>query len=125
MVGSITLPLYGDFDDDGEPEVAFGSFASGNGAVAGGLDDQYSYVGLFELSPATLAWNHPLGGEKTSTLLRAGDITGREVARLVDEPMSAGSHTVNFDASGLPSGVYFYQVTASAFTATRHMVLMK
>ncbi len=53
------------------------------------------------------------------------DVTGREVARLVEGPMAAGRHQIQFDASGLPSGVYLYRLTAGPFTETRRMVLVK
>ncbi|MFA3783589.1 T9SS type A sorting domain-containing protein [Melioribacteraceae bacterium 4301-Me] len=39
------------------------------------------------------------------------DILGKEVRRLVDDNKSPGSYSVNFNADGLPSGVYFYKIT--------------
>jgi hypothetical protein len=42
-----------------------------------------------------------------------------------DEMRTAGGHTVEFDAAGLPSGVYFYRIHAGSFTAMQKMVLMK
>jgi len=53
------------------------------------------------------------------------DILGNEVAKLVDEVKPAGSYEVNFDASGLSSGVYFYKITSGKFIETRKMLLMK
>lgn len=53
------------------------------------------------------------------------DVAGREVARLVDDRFEAGYHRRTFDASGLPSGVYIYRLTAGNFTKTRQMVLVK
>jgi hypothetical protein len=53
------------------------------------------------------------------------DLNGREVARLANGVLSAGSHSVTFDASGLSSGVYFYTLSAEGFTASRKMVLVK
>ena len=50
---------------------------------------------------------------------------GREVVRLVDQPMDAGTHAVTWDASGLPSGLYLYQLTAGAFTETKALTLLK
>jgi hypothetical protein len=58
-------------------------------------------------------------------LLRVFDITGREVAMLKDEILSAGSHAVDFDASFLPSGVYIYRLTSTAQSQARKMVLLK
>lgn len=53
------------------------------------------------------------------------DITGREVATLVNGVMTAGSHSVEFDAAGLPSGIYMYRMEAGDFSAVQKMVLMK
>jgi len=53
------------------------------------------------------------------------DVLGRQVRVLVDQPMSAGTHAVTWDASGLPSGTYLYRLTAGAFTETKAMTLFK
>jgi hypothetical protein len=65
-------------------------------------------------------------------LVDAGEATlivynslGQTVATLVNGTVSAGRHTVNFSAADLPSGLYFYRLTAGDFTAIRKMVLMK
>jgi hypothetical protein len=53
------------------------------------------------------------------------DVLGREVASLVNEEMTAGNYTVDFDASSLSSGVYFYRIDAGNFTQTKKMLLVK
>ncbi|HHE47291.1 MAG TPA: T9SS type A sorting domain-containing protein, partial [Bacteroidetes bacterium] len=53
------------------------------------------------------------------------DISGRLVAVLVDGWRDAGRHDVNFDASDLASGVYFYRLEAGQFSASGKMVLMR
>ncbi len=53
------------------------------------------------------------------------DILGREVKTLVNEFKSSGSYEVNFDASTLSSGVYFYRLEAGEFTDTKRMLLVK
>ena len=50
---------------------------------------------------------------------------GHVVEVLVDEELEAGYYSVIWDATGLPTGVYFYRVEASAFRETRRMVYMK
>ena len=44
---------------------------------------------------------------------------------LVDEYLEAGNHSVMFDGSGLPSGLYFCNLKACGFIETRKMVLVK
>jgi hypothetical protein len=65
---------------------------------------------------------------KVSILLY--DISGREVANLVNEVKTAGYYTVQFNASDLASGMYFYRITATNnnnqnFVTTKKMVLIK
>lgn len=53
------------------------------------------------------------------------DMSGKEVETLVNRVVDAGSFTVDFDASKLSTGVYFYKMTTSNFTATKKMILVK
>lgn len=53
------------------------------------------------------------------------DLTGREVVTLTDGFRSAGSYSVEFNASGLASGVYFYTIKANSFSETKRMILTK
>ncbi len=53
------------------------------------------------------------------------DVMGREVATLVDEVQNAGFKTVEFDAAGLSSGVYFYRLTAGGFVEIRKLMLIR
>ncbi|MCB1059422.1 MAG: T9SS type A sorting domain-containing protein [Calditrichaeota bacterium] len=53
------------------------------------------------------------------------DVTGRQVATLVDETMNAGAHVVTFDGSGFASGVYFSLLDFDGTSMTRKMVLLK
>ncbi len=57
--------------------------------------------------------------------LKVYDVLGREVETLVNRKQNPGSHTVTFDASKLPSGVYFYRLNAGTYTATRKMMVIK
>ncbi len=57
--------------------------------------------------------------------LKIYDDLGREVKTLVNENESAGYHYVVFEASTLPSGVYFYRISAGKFTSVKKLVLIK
>jgi len=65
------------------------------------------------------------GVERSLVTLKVFDILGNEVATLVDEEKPAGNYEINFDASGLPSGVYFYKLLAGTFVETKKMLLLK
>lgn len=57
--------------------------------------------------------------------LRVFNSLGMEVAALLNSFMNAGNYTVSFDASELPSGVYFYNIRAGDFNDTKKMMLIK
>lgn len=62
--------------------------------------------------------------------LKVYDILGREIATLVNEEKQAGVYEVSFNSesisnSSLPSGVYFYSLSAGKFSATRKMILLR
>jgi len=72
--------------------------------------------------------------------LKIYDVLGNEVATLVNEEKVAGIYEVEFDATGIPSGIYFYRLTTVdpstnlptvgqgsglGFTATKKMIILK
>lgn len=57
--------------------------------------------------------------------LKVYDVLGRIVEILVDEIQDAGYKVVRWDASAIPSGVYFYELTAGEFVAMSKMVLVR
>jgi hypothetical protein len=57
--------------------------------------------------------------------LKVYDMLGREVATLVNDRQQPGHYTVEFDASSLSSGVYFYKLAAGSFISTKKMILLK
>jgi hypothetical protein len=59
------------------------------------------------------------------TTLRVYDVLGREVANIFSEEMSAGSYTRQWDASNMPSGIYFYRLQVGSFTDTKKLVLLR
>ncbi len=61
----------------------------------------------------------------SSITLKVFDILGREVATLVNKKQKPGNYEVNFDASELTSGIYFYSIKAGNFYQTKKMLLIK
>ncbi|MFN0156493.1 MAG: T9SS type A sorting domain-containing protein [Bacteroidota bacterium] len=57
--------------------------------------------------------------------LKVYDVLGREIATLVNEIKESGAHSVYWDASEQPSGVYFYRLKEGSFVEQKKMVLMK
>jgi beta-glucanase (GH16 family) len=63
--------------------------------------------------------------ERANICLKVFNLLGGEVAELVKGEIEAGSYGINFNASKLPSGVYFYRLQAGDFVQTRKMILLK
>ena len=88
------------------------------------------------LSEYHLSQNYPNPFNPTTTIefqlktagkvqLKVYNMLGKEVASLLDIKMAPGFHQVNFDASSLASGIYFYKLMANEFVATKKMIIMK
>ncbi len=63
--------------------------------------------------------------ERTNVSVKVYNITGKEVAALVNEVKDQGAYSVNFNAENLSSGVYFYKISAGQFSSVRKMILIK
>jgi hypothetical protein len=62
---------------------------------------------------------------KSFVTLKVFDVLGNEIATLVNEEKPSGSYEVEFDASKLPSGIYFYRIQAGSFVETKKMLLLR
>ncbi len=65
------------------------------------------------------------GKQSVMVSLRVYNLLGQKVSTLVNAEQKPGDYTVRFDASGLPSGIYFYVLTANGIRKTRKMILLK
>jgi len=71
-----------------------------------------------------ISWQPPVDSRQT---LKVYDTLGTEVATLVDEYKTSGEYEIEFNSLdyNLQSGVYFYQLRAGDFTATKKLILIK
>ena len=60
-----------------------------------------------------------------SVQVKVYDILGNEIETLVNEEKSPGTYEVTWNAAGLPSGVYFYQLRTGSFIDTKKMILLR
>ena len=63
--------------------------------------------------------------QESVVTLKVFDITGKEVATLVNEQLNPGTYEVTFDGSNFASGVYFYQLKAEESINTKKLMLLK
>jgi hypothetical protein len=57
--------------------------------------------------------------------LKIYDLLGREVATLVNDVLQPGTHHSRWNASNMPSGIYYYRMIANGFTEVKSMLLAK
>lgn len=93
------------------------------------IDGQPSETILFNNYPnpfnplTNISFNLPTSG---AVELSIYNLQGQKIATLINTKQSAGTHTVQWDASGYSSGIYFYRlVTENGFTETKSLVLLK
>lgn len=70
----------------------------------------------------TIIWQSPVSGWQT---IKVYDVLGNEIATLVNEYQSAGNYEIQFDASRLANGIYYYQLRAGDYLETKKMILLK
>ena len=70
----------------------------------------------------TIRYNIP---ELSFVTLKVYDVLGNEISALVNEELPAGSYEVEFDGSGLTSGIYYYQVKAGNYADVKKMIFLK
>jgi hypothetical protein len=63
--------------------------------------------------------------ELSFVTLKVYDVLGNEIKTLVNEEKVVGNYEVEFNATRLPSGIYFYRLQSGSFVETKKMVLMK
>lgn len=116
------------FDKGG---VAYTFYHPDSGTV--GVDEKYAGLSVkeFELfqnypNPFNPTTNIMFAINKTENVsLKIYDMLGNEIQTLINEEMNAGSYVINFDGSGLASGLYLYKLTAGNRSETKKMMLMK
>lgn len=128
---------------NGEIAVTFDPTASRNGDIASdlflkkgvltvtGIESPIETPKGFYLSqnypnpfnPNTLiSFNIPV---QSNVKVKVFSMLGKEVETLVNKELSAGNYSINFDASNLSGGVYFYKLETESFSETKKMILIK
>ena len=75
----------------------------------------------------TIKYSIPLDvkSQTSNVKLAIYDILGREVATLVNQTQKSGNYSIDFDASNLTSGIYYYQLSTGNFIITKKMTFIK
>jgi hypothetical protein len=125
---SDTVRVWVDEDGDGVYEDSLSVSNSTIGVSRDALSDVPSGYRLSQNYPnpfnptTTISYVLPRSAE---VALSVHDVLGREVQILTSGMRPAGTYEVAFDATGLPSGVYFYRLQAGDYVETKRMVVVK
>ena len=97
-----------------------------NNVKKGDLPAEYTLFQNYPnpFNPSTLI-KYQIRDNNTIVELKVFNILGKEVKTLLNEVQDSGTHEVEFNASDFSSGVYFYTLKASSYTATKKMILIK
>ena len=139
-------PAFADFDGDGKQDMIVGEY-NGNFSFYKNLvptrvkESVSAAPSVFVLgqnypnpfNPATTISfsieknNNPFTGIRTTvqTSLYIFDLLGRRISTLINGQLNAGSYSVVWDASNVPSGIYFYRLQSGNYSETKRMMLIK
>lgn len=132
VIGNVVCPMVKGREADGLVVVAThgaGVYSATQTVVS--VEDELGIPTQYTLSqnypnpfnPSTkINFSLPQTGKVVITLF---DALGRKVKDIVDQEFAVGNHSLNFDASNLTSGVYFYRLQSNNFVQTKKMILLR
>jgi hypothetical protein len=116
IIDSLSQPFHADY----------GLSVEENGKVPTEFSLEQNYPNPF--NPSTKIKYHipdQVWNDSRLVTLKVYDILGKEIATLVNEEKQPGTYEVEFDATGLTSGIYFYQLREHNFVETKKMLILK
>ena len=127
-VAGIDVDFDGDARGNDSSDIGADEF---DGKILTGINDEVNLPITFSLEQnypnpfnpsTTIKYSIP---QTSFVTLKIYDVLGREVSTLVNEEKTAGNYQLNFDASNIASGIYFYKIQSGNFVNIKKMVLIK
>ena len=112
-------------------QTYYNAFDSAHGMITNGTTVEEKNPSLFKVNQntpnpfnpsTTISYTVP---EKGNISVEIFNVAGQKIKTLVNGYMSAGEHSIRWDASGCSAGVYFYKVKAGKFERTMKMTLVR
>jgi hypothetical protein len=130
-IGNVVCTMVKGRNADGY--VVVGTHGSGvySASLVTAVDDERSGPYKYLLSQnypnpfnpsTTISFTLPQSGNVNLTIF---DAAGREIEEIANKEFSAGTHSINYNAGNLSSGVYLYRITSGTFTQVNKMMLLK
>jgi len=104
-----------------ESEKIISSLTNTNNLIPSSYDLFQNYPNPFN-SSTVIKYSLPKSG---NVEIKLYDVLGKEIISLINEYKQAGYYSINFNASTLPSGIYFYRIKAGDFINTKKLILIK
>jgi hypothetical protein len=112
--------IYTAWINAGKPQLNT-SFTEKLGTVLNGFEVYQNYPNPF--NPETkIKFSVPTASK---VKLKLYDTAGKEILTLIDEEKQKGVYEYKFNASSLPSGIYFYNISIGSYSVTKKMALLK
>ena len=80
---------------------------------------------LQDFSSQSTQFNGAPQNDTKAVLLKVYDVLGREIKTLITKPQNPGTYKVSFDATEIPSGIYYYKLTVENFSQAKKMIVLK
>jgi len=130
-IGNVVCTMVKARDSDGLVAVATHGAGIYSTSLISSVEDGYSLPKDYTLSQnypnpfnprTTISFSLPQAGQVKLSLF---DALGKEIDVIADKHFSAGYHSLNYNATVLPSGVYFYRIETGSFIQSKKMILIK
>jgi len=120
----------------GAPQSKFNDIFTGKVYLYTSFPVSVNEEDVFEVKGFYLSQNYPNPFNPTTKIrysvpgseivqIKVFDVLGKEIKTLLNEYKQTGTYEIEFDASNLTSGVYFYQLSAGIFVETKKMILLR
>jgi plastocyanin len=128
---SIVITTEGEHPYHCTPHLTLGMVGTINATIPNAVNDEDNNPNKFQLSqnypnpfnPSTkIRFSIP---EESQVSIKIFNALGQDVSTILNNIVKSGTHSVDFDASELTSGIYFYKITAGKLTDTKKMLLLK